>query len=385
MAAGLCLVLLIFAGISTSQREEAGHRDRDEAELVIGNLSGAAVSLFLAGRDVRGAELVDTAGENTLWLPPGRYYLKATTQNISSFYPASLLGYRTGPNREGAYTVTIRTFPLEQPPKLDGGSGEWRFIPAGNSLFGDYRNPKEAHYVWLTGFFIAPFEVTNREFQMFLSAPDGYADDTNWTEAGVRWRSEHTSNVSSLLPPDHPDAPRFGQPDQPITWVNWFEADAFCHWLTRIRGNGKWWFSLPNEAEWEKAARGPDGLDFSLSMQISDQEMHLYNWKKNPIAAVTVIGIDSSATSFSPNRYGLYHMTGNVVEWTQSVFQPFNRDNPFRNDRRNHREAEGLRVARGGSWYSGSIAYMYIPYRDAFQPEHSTQDVGFRLVARPLP
>ncbi|MDZ7292941.1 MAG: formylglycine-generating enzyme family protein, partial [candidate division KSB1 bacterium] len=48
-------------------------------------------------------------------------------------------------------------------------------------------------------------------------------------------------------------------------------------------------------------------------------------------------------------------------------------------------DTAGLRVARGGSWYSASIAILYIPYRDAFQPEHSTQDLGFRIVAKLLP
>jgi hypothetical protein len=54
-------------------------------------------------------------------------------------------------------------------------------------------------------------------------------------------------------------------------------------------------------------------------------------------------------------------------------------------DDRNHDDTAGLRVARGGSWYSASIAILYIPYRDAFQPEHSTQDIGFRIAAKLLP
>ncbi|MEO8167269.1 MAG: SUMF1/EgtB/PvdO family nonheme iron enzyme, partial [bacterium] len=85
------------------------------------------------------------------------------------------------------------------------------------------------------------------------------------------------------------------------------------------------------------------------------------------------------------NRFGLYHMTGNVVEWTQSTDRPFNRDHPYVDDERNHDNATGLRTARGGSWYSAATSYMYIPYRDSFQPEHSTQDIGFRVAVRALP
>jgi formylglycine-generating enzyme required for sulfatase activity len=120
-------------------------------------------------------------------------------------------------------------------------------------------------------------------------------------------------------------------------------------------------------------------------MFISDNETPLYNWKKNPDAVITVVGIQDSYSAYQPNRFGLYHLTGNAVEWTQSTNRPYNRERPYVDDERNHDDTIGLRVARGGSWYSASIAILYIPYRDAFQPEHSTQDIGFRIVAKLLP
>lgn len=53
--------------------------------------------------------------------------------------------------------------------------------------------------------------------------------------------------------------------------------------------------------------------------------------------------------------------------------------------KRKLKRCTGQRSVRGGSWYSASIAYLYIPYRDSFQPEHSNQEVGFRVVAKMLP
>ena len=96
-------------------------------------------------------------------------------------------------------------------------------------------------------------------------------------------------------------------------------------------------------------------------------------------------GVTATGERYNPNRYGLYHMTGNVSEWTQSVMKPYGRDDPWREDGRNHDTAAGPRVCRGGSWYSASVATMKIAYRDTFQPHHSSQDVGFRVAARILP
>jgi len=120
-------------------------------------------------------------------------------------------------------------------------------------------------------------------------------------------------------------------------------------------------------------------------MTLSDNELSLYNWKKNPSEPITVIGNKITHSNYVPNRYGLYHMTGNVVEWTQSVYRLHSIKEPYVDDDRNQDETLGLRVARGGSWYSASIAYLYIPYRDTFQQEHSSHDVGFRIVVRALP
>lgn len=145
------------------------------------------------------------------------------------------------------------------------------------------------------------------------------------------------------------------------------------------------WYSLPTEAEWEKAARGPDGLDYALSAGISDAEAGLYNWRKNPEAPVPLYGIGETAARFAPNRYGLYHMTGKVAEWTQSWHRPHNRVQPYADDERNHDDGSGARSVRGGSWYSAAISYLSIAYRDTFQPEHCSHEIGFRLVVRLLP
>jgi formylglycine-generating enzyme required for sulfatase activity len=258
------------------------------------------------------------------------------------------------------------------------------FVPSGHFLFGDRLNPNEQHLVWTQGFFIGQFEVTNAEFRVFLSSPDGFANDLNWTEEGKRWKARSLDSSSARLIPGDAEFIRFGKSDQPVTQVTWFEAIAYCNWLTKRFGHGRWLYSLPTEAEWEKAARGPDNFDYPLGQSLSDAEIGSYNWKKNPLTEVTVFGTGDSEGKFRPNRYGIFHLGGNVVEWTLGTNRAFNREKPYADDDRNREDLTGVRVVRGGSWYSASNALLYIPYRDTFQPEISHNDLGFRVVVRNL-
>jgi formylglycine-generating enzyme required for sulfatase activity len=388
---GIALIVFAIAGLvlakrlAERERNEQIHYEREETELIVSNLIAAKISLFKAGKNLADTTRIAEFNGERLWLRRGNYFLRAEYGEKKFFLPVPILGYRSGPDDAGAFMVTLRPLPAVYPPRLLSSLPEFVYIPSGNFLFGDRLNPREPHYLWLTGYFINPFEVSNAEFREFLNDPAGYADSTNWTRAGRRWKAKNSSQATALLKVTDVDYQRFGQPDQPVVWVNWFEANAYCRWLTKKIGGGRWLFSLPTEAEWEKAARGPDNLDYGLSMFISDNETPLYNWKKNPDALITVVGMQDSYSIYQPNRFGLYHLTGNVVEWTQSTNRPYNRERPYVDDDRNHDDAVGLRVARGGSWYSASIAILYIPYRDTFQPEHSTQDIGFRIVAKQLP
>jgi formylglycine-generating enzyme required for sulfatase activity len=250
---------------------------------------------------------------------------------------------------------------------------------------GDRHNPGEVHEVWVPGFFIGSFEATNGEFRRFLADPRGYDDASNWTDAGWAWRARGTSRATARLAPGDPLFPRFGRDPLPVVLVTWFEADAYCRWLTRREEGARFWYRMATEAEWEKAARGPDGFDYGLGMELSEAQAPLYNWRKNPHADPTLVDADATPQLYRPNRQGLYHASGNAAEWTASLRRHFRRGLPYREDERNDRRLPGSRVARGGSWYSASNARLYLAYREEFQPEMSSDDLGFRVVAVPLP
>ena len=376
------LIALRYAG---RQRVESERYENDETEVVLSNLPAAQLSLFKAGRSLQEAEQISSFKGDRIWLPAGNYFVKAEQGEREVYYPVPIVAYRGGPDPDGSLLVTVRSLPAGSPPRSVPDSLDFVYIPSGHFLLGDRLNRQDPHYVWLTGFFINPFEVTNAEFTQFVDDPDGYANDVNWTEAGKHWKAGNTSRATALLKATDADFNRFGQSDQPVVKVNWYEANAFCRWLTRKIGAGKWLFALPNEAEWEKAARGPDGFDYSLGASISDDQVGLYNWKKNPSAQITVVGLHDTQSHYSRNRYGLYHMTGNVSEWTQSVARSYSRQHPYVDDDRNNDETPGQRVVRGGSWYTASVAVLYIAYRENFQPEVVAPYLGFRIVARALP
>ncbi len=356
--------------------------ERAETELVVANLANATLTLYRSGNTLADTTRIREFDGKRIWLKPGNYFIRSDDGQTTSYFPVPLSGFRSGPDDDGTFQVTVRPFAAELPPHITDHSS-FAFIPSGNFLLGDKQNPREPHYVWLTGYFISPSEVTNEEFREFLHAPDGYDDRANWTLQGNSWKVGMPSRTSALLKPSEHDYIRFGQPDQPVVWVTWYEARAYCSWLSRRFASRKWQFSLPTDAEWEKVARGPDNFDYALGMFISDAEVQLYNWRKNPDAPVTVVG--RAGAQYRSNRYGVFHLTGNVAEWTQSIQSPYSKEHPYTDDDRNYDDTPGLRTVRGGSWYSEATSYLYTPYRDSFQPEHRTQDVGFRIVAKKLP
>jgi formylglycine-generating enzyme required for sulfatase activity len=385
MVAGLAAVgVLASTGPASLARTEyrrlarARRQAGGQTELRVLNPARAALSLRRAGATLEAAETVHLAtGEQ--WLLPGRYYVEAAVRERRQFFPVTVGPDLALAEGDGSWTITVRRPALEEPPRLHPGVPPYVFIPGGPFALGERQNPGQAHVVWVHSFHIASFEATNGEFRRFLDDPRGHADRANWTVAGWAWKEGEHSQATARLPPTDRRYPRFGRDELPVMLVTWHEARAFCRWLTRTLGEGRWLYRLPTEAEWEKAARGPDGFDYGLGMELSEPQASLYNWRKNPGAATTLVGVEETLRSYRPNRYGLYHASGNAREWTQSVFARYSAEHPYHDDERNADDAAGMRVTRGGSWYSASAVRLQLAYREEFQPELSSDDLGFRV------
>jgi len=174
--------------------------------------------------------------------------------------------------------------------------------------------------------------------------------------------------------------PDFSQtPNDPVVYVSWDDAKAFCAWLTqKERGQGKiarqQSYRLPTDAEWSTAV----GLHYesgSTPKEMDGKIADVYPWGTqwppprgagNYDAWLEVDSFDktSPAGSFSTNRYGLYDMGGNVWEWCENWYDG----------------KQKYRVLRGGSCSNVGREYLLSSYRYLVGPDYRCVDEGFRCV-----
>ena len=217
-------------------------------------------------------------------------------------------------------------------------------IPAGSFFMGsdagqDCERP--VHRVHVDAFALATTQVTNRDYAKFLAATGREA------------------------PPDW-NKPEFSDPQQPVVSVSWFDAVAYCDWLSETTGKR---FRLPTEAEWEYAARGGTGGK-------------LYPWGDEPPQSLLhyaerwLTGPESVAQD-PPNGFGLYDMCANVHEWCSDWYDAgYYAVSPERNPRGPERGTR--RASRGGSWRH-HVKMSRCSARSSIPPEFHYADYGFRV------
>lgn len=123
-----------------------------------------------------------------------------------------------------------------------------------------YEDELPRHRVYLDAYQVARFPTTNGMYARFV-ADGGYREARWWAEAigDERWARGKIRDYEGRrdVPAYWLDG-RLNNPAQPVVGVNWYEAAAYCRWLTAQLDDGHV-YRLPTEAEWERAARGPDG------------------------------------------------------------------------------------------------------------------------------
>jgi formylglycine-generating enzyme required for sulfatase activity len=208
-----------------------------------------------------------------------------------------------------------------------------------------YPNTERAHFAKETPrhrahvqvFALAKYPVTNHEYARFV-ADAAHAAPAWWggSEPPQRMRNH------------------------PVRDVSWGDAVAYCRWLTVRTGRI---YRLPDEREWEKAARAGDDREFPWG---SDFDRSRANTKEAAIGDTTPIGC------FGAAGLGFFDLAGNVEEWTNSWFRLYEGSSA---DPAGY--AGETRVTRGGSFAQGAelarCARRHGPYA-------GVRGIGFRLV-----
>ncbi len=148
---------------------------------------------------------------------------------------------------------------------------------------------KPAHPVTLAAFEISRYPLTNVQFQAFVIG-DGYRQERYWlaAKAAGYWQEGKFKGWFDDEARDRPydfGSP-YNLPNHPVVGVSWYEAVAFCRWLSDKLG---YMVRLPTEAEWEKAARGTDGRQYPWGNQPETADRG--NMKDTGIEATCPVGI----------------------------------------------------------------------------------------------
>jgi formylglycine-generating enzyme required for sulfatase activity len=205
---------------------------------------------------------------------------------------------------------------------------ETAYIPAGPFLMGSevgigipsYETPQ--HEVKLPAYRIGKYPVTNNQYEEFVR------DTHRAVPPEMGWEGLKVPKGLDKLP---------------VTGVTWYEALAYCEWLSEKTGRS---YTLPNEAQWEKACRGGKKSTYPWGDEFDSERCHNGRSTLAPVDA------------YPPqNDFGCFDFVGNVHQWTctlwgeKRITPDPNFSYPWKDDRRNDLNAnrQMRRVVRGSS------------------------------------
>lgn len=294
---------------------------------------------------------------------------------------------------------------------------EMSYIPSGKFMMGspadeEGRGDDEGrHRVYITRpFWLGKHEITNGQFNAFVKATgyvtaaekegSGFGWDAqkrsfgeikgiSWRNPGFPWDPEGKAAFDAWYKPDVPWNPeKESWFNLPVVMVSWFDATAFCEWLSGISGEK---FGLPTEAQWEYASRaGSTGLYWwGDSTTQACQYANVFNQKNKGKWGMNWDGFPcddgyeglSPVGAFGANPFGLYDVTGNVWEWCADWYETNYYGSSPKEDPQG--PANGaMRVYRGGSWcYYPEMCRLAYRFRDG--PGIRCYLLGFRLAVSP--
>jgi len=238
------------------------------------------------------------------------------------------------PIQAGIFLMGTSDEQIEQLVETETWAEEWRL----EDLF---QAEQPQHKITLPNYEIGLYPVTNIEYYSFVYNTGHRVPKT--------WIGFHYND---------------GEANFPVTGVSKTDALEYCNWISKSLNIQ---FRLPTEAEWEKAARGPEGRNYPWG-DVFDP------WRCNTLESAkrstTPVG------SYSPGGdsfYGVADMAGNVWEWTSSYLSPY----PFKESSSQENQKNKC-IVRGGAWYY-SHKLARCAARENVLSDYVSTSLGFRL------
>jgi formylglycine-generating enzyme required for sulfatase activity len=225
---------------------------------------------------------------------------------------------------------------------------DWKTIPAGETTL-----ENNAGTFPVKEFLLARYPVTCAQFQAFVDDPDGYSNRQWWNGLDQQ--------------PDEPQPPGWSNPNHPRENVSWYEAVAFCAWLSEQLNQD---IHLPTEWQWQQAAcsGNPDfnfpwGENYQRAYaNIRDTGDKIGSYY---LQQTTAVGIYPRGDSCHDDS----DLSGNVWEWCLNEYiEPATTALSDNNER----------VFRGGSWFYDSVFSRALS-RAYGQPVNRDYSLGFRM------
>ena len=195
-----------------------------------------------------------------------------------------------------------------------------------------------------------------------LSKPMAIETSNTGRRHGWRWRQSEDADS----PRDF--GPLFQAPNHPRVGVSWYEAVAYCSWLSERLG---YTVRLPSEAEWERAARSTDGRIYPWGDEFDARRC---NMSDTGIGATSTVGIFPDGDSVC----GAADMSGNVWEWCSTKWLGSYKDYEAQAD--NTPDGDDRRVLRGGAFFNVQFD-VRCASRLGYSPDGRGNLDGIRLCA----
>ena len=275
-----------------------------------------------------------------------------------------------GSGGEVMTTADVAWIPKPDPPRVQRIEDilpppfEWCEIPAGEVTLiskrgwtPNYIPQGESKSYSVNAFCISKYPITNAQYKLFIEA-DGYEMREWWTDAG--WDQCVKEN---WIEPRYWQDETWNEDKQPVVGVSWYEAVAFCQWLSAVRGER---IMLPTEQQWQRAAQGDDGRAYPWGdewdgARCNNSVPPCESRQTTPVRQFEKLG---------DSPFGVVDMVGNIGEWCLTGYKSGNVDLNIKD----------ARVLRGGTWGYNDLKNLCVTNRNATVLTNRSSNYGLRIV-----